>query len=165
MYLMFMLIGVGRSTGPSPQSQTATLTFIIPTRVGIYIGNNVTWDFNSISTYPPSAYPAYYTPTTPSSSPYMAVEYLAVVGSTVNWQVLISGSGDPGGGILIGDIEYADAGQNNWTALSTTPTQIASGTGRTTGWVDNSLDWRVNMTGDEEPGTYSNTVTITIQII
>lgn len=163
MYLMFMLMGVGRSTGASPQSQTATLQFLVPTRVGIYVGNNVTWDFANIPTYPPASFPQEYYPTSPASSPYMDVEYFT--NTTGDWELVIRGSGNPGGGILIGDIEYRLAGAGSWTALTTSNVQLTSGTGKTTGWEDYNLDWRVWMDGDEEAGNYSTTVTITMQTL
>ncbi len=163
MFLMFMLMGVGRSTGASPQSQTATLQFLVPTRVGIYVGNDVTWDFASIPTYPPASFPQVYYPTSPSASPNMEVEYFT--NTTGDWELVIRGSGDPGGGILIGDIEYTLSGAGSWTDLTTSDVQLTNGTGKTTGWEDYNLDWRVWMDGDEEAGTYSTTVTITMQTL
>lgn len=163
MYLMFMLMGLGRSSGPSPQSQTATLQFLIPTRVGIYVGNDVTWDFGSIPTYPPVTFPEVYYPTAPASSPYMYVQYFT--NTTGNWELVIKGSGDPGGGILIGDIEYSLSGAGSWVDLTTSNVRLTNGTGRTNGWEDYNLDWRVWMDGDEVEGTYSTTVTITMQTL
>jgi hypothetical protein len=165
MYIALLLIGIDRSSGPSPQSQTATLQFIIPLRVGVYVRNDVTWDFGSIPTYPPATFPAYYNPTEPASSPYMNIEYFTNAGSGTNWALTIRGAGDPGGGILIGDIEYADAGTNNWTALSTSDANLRTGTGKTSGWETANQDWRVKMTGDEEVGNYSTTVTVTMQTL
>lgn len=85
----------------------------------------------------------------------------------VSWNVIVSGDGDPAPacGILLGDIEFSEAGVGSWTPFHTsaTPDQIAGGTGKTAGWVTLNQDYQVNIDGDEE-STASSTVTITYTI-
>lgn len=163
MYLMFMLVGIGRSTGSSPQSQTATLQFILAPRVGIYVGNDVTWDFTTMPNYPPSSFPQAYSPTSPSSSPYMDIEYF--INTNVNWALNIRGSGNPSPNLTLDEIQYSEAGSGSWTSLTTSNVPLRTGNIKTTGWEPYNLDWRVIMSGDEEPGTYTTTVIITMQTI
>jgi hypothetical protein len=164
-----------RATGPSPQSADATLTFIIPTGVGIYVNNNAEWDFSNITLnpsnpiYPPAAYPEQYYPTTPAASPYQQLEYMvsgSPSASPVNWVLTVSGDGDPGSGILLSDIEHSPAGMSSWDAFNTSaaPDTIASGSGNTGGWQSLDQDYRVNIDGDEEQTAgVSCVLTYTIQ--
>jgi len=180
LFLFFIipliLLSAGFDFGSSPVSVNATLQFIFPTWVAVWVPDDVTWDFSNITnnpnnpSYPPDIssgqdFPQYYFPTTPNTSPYMRVRYWTNASSGTSWQLTIIGSGDPGGGILIGDIEYSDVGAGSWNALSTSSSTLRSGTGRTFGWANADQDWRVYIDGDEEAGTYTCTVTITMQIL
>ncbi|MEJ2354992.1 MAG: hypothetical protein P8Y62_03720 [candidate division WOR-3 bacterium] len=160
------------SVGSSPQSAGATLTFIIQTGVGIYVNNDVVWDFRDITlnpsnpVYPPAAYPEYYYPTSPNGSPYQQLEYMVSGSSSVNWVLTVSGDGDPGSGILLSDIEYSPAGMGSWDAFNTSaaPDTIESGSGNTGGWQSLNQDYRVNIDGDEEQTAgVSCVLTYTIQ--
>ncbi len=159
--LPVILFAQGRASGLSPQSETATLTFIIPTAVGIYVNNNAEWDFNNIMInpsnpiYPPVVYPQQYYPTTPVSSPYQQLEYMVTgssIASPVNWAVSVSGDGDPGSGILLSDIEHSPAGMGSWDAFNTaaSPDTLVNGSGNTGGWQSLNQDYRVTLDGDEE---------------
>jgi len=164
-----------RATGPSPQSAVATLTFVIPTGVGIYVNNDAEWDFGNITNnpnnpvYPPVVYPEHYYPTSPSASPYQQLEYMvsgSPSASPVNWFLTVSGDGDPGSGILLSDIEYSPAGMGSWDAFNTSaaPDTIESGSGNTGGWQSLNQDYRVNIGGDEEQTAgVSCVLTYTIQ--
>ena len=171
-----ILLASGFSFGTSPQSVDATLQFQFPTWVAVWVPDDVTWDFSNITSnpnnpsYPPDIsagqdFPQYYYPTSPGASPYMRIRYWTNAATGTSWSLTIVGSGDPGGGILIGDIEYSDAGAGSWTALSTSAATLASGSGRTSGWASANQDWRVYIDGDEEAGNYSCTVTITMQTL
>ena len=171
-----ILFAAGSNFGSSPQSVDATLEFLLPAWVAVSVPDDVTWDFSNITSnpsnpsYPPDIssgqdFPQYYYPTSPNASPYMRIRYWTNAGSGTSWELTIVGSGDPGGGILIGDIEYSDAGADSWTALSTSAATLASGTGKTSGWDNANQDWRVYIDGDEEAGTYTCTVTITMQTL
>jgi hypothetical protein len=161
--------------GPSPQSQVATLTFIIPTGVGIYVKNNAEWNFNNITVnpsnpiYPPASYPEEYYPTTPFSSPYQQLEYVVSgysAGVSVNWVITVSGDGDPGSGILLSDIEHSAAGMDSWDAFNTSaaPDTLVNGSGSTGGWQSLNQDYRVILDGDEEQTAgVSCVLTYTIQ--
>ncbi len=169
-----VIFAQGRAAGSSPQSETATLTFIIPAAVGIYVSNNAEWNFNNITinlsnpSFPPASYPEVYYPTTPISSPYQQLEYL-VAGSPaggVDWAVTVSGDADPGSGILLSDIEHSPAGMGTWDAFNTaaSPDTLASGNGNTAGWQSFNQDYRVTLDGDEEQtGGVSCILTYTIQ--
>ena len=171
-----ILFAAGSNHGSSPQSVDATLQFLLPAWVAVSVPDDVTWDFSNITSnpsnpsYPPDIssgqdFPQYYYPTSPNASPYMRIRYWTNAGSGTSWELTIVGSGDPGGGILISDIEYSDAGADSWTALSTSAATLASGTGKTSGWDNANQDWRVYIDGDEEAGTYTCTVTITMQTL
>jgi hypothetical protein len=173
--LPVMLFAQGRAAGPNPQSMDATLLFIIPTAVGIYVSNNAEWNFNDITLnpsnpiYPPVAYPEYYFPTTPMASPYQQLEYM-VAGSPsatpVDWTLTVYGSGDPGSGVLLSDIEHSPAGISTWNDFNTSaaPDTLVSGSGNTGGWQSFNQDYRVILDGDEEQtGGVSCVLTYTIQ--
>ncbi len=168
LLIPFIVFAIGTSKGDSPQSQTATLTLKISNSVGITVTNDAEWDFTTMPSFPPDVFPQYYFPTTPASSPYQQLEYM-VYGAAVGvlWEVIVSGDGDPAPacGILLGDIEFSEAGMGSWTSFHTsaTPDQIASGSGKTAGWIPLDQDYRVNIDGDEET-TASSTVTITYTI-
>jgi hypothetical protein len=170
-----LIFAQGRAAGPSPQSETATLTFIIPTGVGIYVNNNAEWNFSNITInpsnpiYPPTVYPEQYYPTTPLSSPYQQLEYVvsgSPAGSPVNWVLTVSGDGDPGSGVLLSDIEHSPAGMGSWDAFNTAaaPDTLANGSGNTGGWQSLNQDYRVTLDGDEEQAAgVSCILTYTIQ--
>lgn len=170
-----MLFAQSSAAGLSPQSVTATLNFIIPTVVGIYVNNDAIWDFNNIMLnpsnpiYPPAFYPEQYYPTTPVASPYQRLEYIvagSAASSPVNWFITVYGDGDPGSGILLSDIEHSSAGMGSWNALNTTaaPDTIANGSGNTGGWQSLNQDYRVTLDGDEEQTAgVSCVLTYTIQ--
>lgn len=173
--LPVMLFAQSSSEGPSPQSTTADLTFIIPAAVGIYVNNNAEWNFSNIGlnpsnpVYPPAAYPEVYYPTSPDASPYQQLEYMVAgssSGSPVNWLLTVSGDGDPGSGILLSDIEHSPAGMGSWDAFNTAaaPDTIVSGSGNTGGWQSLDQDYRVTLDGDEEQTAgVSCVLTYTIQ--
>jgi len=173
--LPVMLFAQGRITGPSPQSMIATLTFIIPTSVGIYVNNDAEWDFSNITLnssnpiYPPALYPEQYYPTTPAASPYQQLEYMVAgsqSGSPVNWVLTVYGSADPGSGVLLSDIEHSPAGMGSWDVFNTSaaPDTLANGSGNTGGWQSLNQDYRVNLDGDEEQTAgVSCVLTYTIQ--
>jgi len=164
MILVFAVLPVmlfSQSIGPSPQSATADLTFIIPAAVGIYVNNNAEWNFANIGlnlsnpVYPPAAYPEAYYPTSPNTSPYQQLEYMvsgSPVGSPVNWYLTVAGDGDPGSGILLSDIEHSPAGMASWDAFNTAaaPDTLVNGSGNTGGWQSLDQDYRVTLDGDEE---------------
>ncbi len=156
-----MFFAQGRETGPSPRSMDVTLTFIIPTAVGIYVNNDAEWDFGNITlnpanpVYPPALYPEQYYPTTPAASPYQQLEYMVAgspTGSPVNWVLTVYGSADPGSGVLLSDIEHSPAGMASWDAFNTSaaPDTLANGSGNTGGWQSLNQDYRVTLDGDEE---------------
>ena len=175
LILPLAIFAQGRATGLSPQSMTATLNFIIPTAVGIYVNNDAEWNFSNITfnpsnpVYPPALYPEQYYPTTPVTSPYQQLEYVVAgspVGSPVNWFLTVYGDGDPGSGILLSDIEHSPAGMDSWDAFNTAaaPDTIASGSGNTGGWQSLNQDYRVILDGDEEQTAgVSCVLTYTIQ--
>jgi len=164
-----------QSIGPSPQSATADLTFIIPAAVGIYVNNNAEWNFGNIGlnpsnpVYPPAAYPEVYYPTSPNTSPYQQLEYMVAgssSGSPVNWLLTVSGGGDPGSGILLSDIEHSPAGMGSWNGFNTAaaPDTLVNGSGNTGGWQSLDQDYRVTLDGDEEQTAgVSCVLTYTIQ--
>jgi hypothetical protein len=170
-----MLLSQERKTGLSPQSVDATLTFMIPAAVGIYVNNDAEWNFNNVTlnpanpVYPPVSYPEYYFPTNPTSSPYQQIEYMVAgspLSSPVNWVLTVYGSGDPGSGILLSDIEHSPAGMSSWDDFNTSaaPDTLVSGSGNTAGWQAFNQDYRVLIDGDEEQTTGVNCVlTYTIQ--
>jgi hypothetical protein len=176
--LMLIILPVmlfAQNAGPSPQSMDATLTFIIPTAVGIYVNNNAEWNFNNITLnpsnpiYPPVAYPEYYFPTTPLSSPYQQLEYMvsgSPAATPVDWALTVYGSGDPGNGVLLSDIEHSPAGLGTWDGFNTSaaPDTLVGGSGNTAGWQSYNQDYRVMLDGDEEQtGGVSCLLTYTIQ--
>ena len=137
-----LVFAQGRVAGPSPQSMNVTLTFIIPTAVGIYVNNNAEWNFNNITfnpsnpIYPPTTYPEQYYPTTPAASPYQQLEYMVAgspTGSPVNWVLTVSGDGDPGSGILLSDIAHSPAGMGSWFP-GFRPSRTRSTSGRIGAW-------------------------------
>jgi len=174
--LPVLVFGTGFSFGASPKSQTATLQFAFPTWVAIWVQNDVTWDFSNIQSnaanpeYPPDIsaghnFPQYYYPTDPNSSPYLVIRYWTNAAAATNWQLTVAGDADPATWLPLSDIEYSDAGAGSWTALSTTANPIRSGAGNTGGFENADQDWRVNITGDEEEGNVSCTVTYTMETL
>lgn len=80
-------------------------------------------------------------------------------------------AGATGAGVALGDIRVVPSGTKgtgvttvaaNWNMATTTA--VATG-GRTTGWSAlgfGGTDYRLNVNGDEDPGTYTTVVTYTI---
>ncbi|MEO0292914.1 MAG: hypothetical protein ABIN61_01665 [candidate division WOR-3 bacterium] len=175
LFLQGALFAQQQAIGPSPQSQEVNLTFIIPMIVGIYVNNDAEWNFGNITLnplnpiYPPFSYPEYYFPTTPNSSPYQRIQYMVSgvpSGSPVGWSLIVYGSGDPGNGILLSDIEHSPAGMGSWKAFHTiaAPDTLVTGLGNTGGWQILNQDYRVKLDGDEEQSAgVSCVLTYTIQ--
>ena len=177
MLLAGSLLAVGTSRGASPQSQTADVTVLIPNLVAIYLNNNVTFDFSNItanpsnSPYPPDVFPAWYLPTSPSASPY---ESLTVwTNNPSGWTLTTKGSGDFATTLPLSDLYYAPDGEpktadgsatagGNWVAFSSTDQTVASSATKTSGWEEYNQDYEIMLDGDEEPGTYTVTITYTI---
>ncbi len=167
------VFALGRVTGTSPITNDLTVTVLIPQRVGLDLsGTNVTFDLSDPSvTYPPSAFPGYYFPTDPTTTPHVP---LAVFSNSPNgWTLTVIASGDFDATLPVSQLFYAATGEaqtadgtaapgGNWIAFSATAaTNVASDVTRTTGWDDYDQDYELQITGNEaviDPGA---TVTIT----
>jgi hypothetical protein len=134
----------------------------------------ITWDFNRINQnpnnppFPPASFPAYYEPSQPNSRRYMRIRYRVrgIGWPANNWQVTISGAGNPAPpcGILLSDIEFGNGAAGTWSPLSTVPQVLLSGRGDVPGWRNIDEDYRVKLDGNETTtGGSSTTIIYTIQ--
>jgi hypothetical protein len=168
--LVFADVGIGSAQEP------ADFEFILPSIVAVLLSDaNITWDFTDITVnannpaFPPAAFPEYYEPSSPNTRPSQTIDYLVMfAGASVDWELTVEGGGDPAPacGITLGEIEYADNPPAGWTAFSTTPAVIQSGSGSTSGWDQMEHNYRVGIDGNESNTASSSCViTYTIQTL
>jgi len=172
LYVMLLIapvlvFGVGETA-----SEDATFQFIIPEIVGVNITNaNITWDFSNIGptvnpnnpAFPPASFATAvaYEPSSPAARPYQTIDYLVWGFGSTSWELTVKGDADPGNGIALGDIEYADSPPVLWTPFSTVAAQIQTGSANTDGWLTMYQDYHVLIDGDETAGS-SCVITYTI---
>jgi len=164
---------LGRVSGNSGLTNTLDVTVILAARVGIYLGNDITFDLSDASvTYPPAAFPGYYAPTSPAASPALPLEVFSNSGSAT-WDLTVEASGDFAAATPITQLYYADAGTampadggaaTGWTSMTQAPVSVETG-GKTTGWSAINQDYIFSTDTDDEPFTSTVTITYTITTI
>lgn len=151
---------------------TILVTVKVPAKIGLYVLGNVEFDLGAASVvYPPAVYPGYYDPTSVQGTNTDGVNVQVFSNSpTMTWYLQTCGSGNFTTTILLDQLYYAPDGTANppdgqdppvnWTAYSTTYTQIASG-GKTNGWLSQDQDYVFQAEIDDEP-TPAGGATITV---
>ncbi|MBI3962090.1 MAG: hypothetical protein HY335_05015 [Deinococcus sp.] len=111
--------------------------------------------------YPPTAFPAFYTPTSPSTTSAQRVNLeITVSGSgTIKWRVLVSGlpfAPD----FPVDRLEYVMSGSNTYVRLSSSQQLFTSGSQK--GTIRRRHNYRLRLEGNEPPGSFQTTVTYTL---
>lgn len=160
---------LGRNSGASPVTNTLDVMVILAARVGVYLGNDITFDLSDASvTYPPAAFPGYYAPTSPVGSPSLPLQVFS--NSSATWDLTVEASGDFDTNTPVTQLFYADEGTampadggaaTGWTSMTTSPVSVTTGA-KTGGWSDMNQDYIFQTDTDDEPFTATVTITYTI---
>lgn len=153
------------------------VTLIVPSRIGLYVDANLTFDLNNpqgpSNSYPPNVFPGYYYPTSASATnPEGVVVKVFSNSPALTWTLQVFGSGNFSPTVTLDQLFIAPDGEpapsegsdppgGNWTSLSTSPLNLNSG-GKTTGWANYNKDFVFQAEQDDEP--VSSTITLTFRL-
>lgn len=168
---------VRAAKGPSPQSETATVTVTIPPRVGIRLTDHPT-SLQPGNDYPPDTFPYWVVP---------GAYQIEVFSNKNNFQVTVQPSAGswPAGldaqsfyVVTWGGAESTYTGQGNpsdpssdltgWMQLGSSPVNVVgdnNGRSRTNGWESYQAKLALKLDGDEEETSVPVTFTYTISTI
>jgi hypothetical protein len=173
LYIALLVLPVfvfGEIDTDGDASEDAEFRFVVPEIVAVQVPEaTITWDFGTMAGFPPASFPQYYAPTSPAAAPQQTISYLVwgLGNGTTDWALTVAGGGDPGNGILLGDIEHSPDG-SSWDDfnLPAAADTLDSGNTSTGGWQTLDQYYQVNITGDETyTGGSSCTITYTIQTL